>query len=275
MTTPTLTPHPQPSDAPDVLVELFVLDQERCGPCRSAIGELRLAATLLEDGLAGSAIRVASRVVQLTDADEARRLGVVSSPTVRVDGADIVLEVDEEECATCSAIARTPVSCRTYEWEGARHDHPPAALVVDAVRRHLAGISTRPSAAAPVPISETSVERFLAGVSATPIPYEELREVVTGRVSTAEDATYAEAVSPWNVAIDVHPQAVVEARTARDVAQTVLFARRHGLRVTPQATGHGPIASLVGDIVVATRGLDECTVNPEGWARVGAGVKWF
>jgi FAD/FMN-containing dehydrogenase len=55
----------------------------------------------------------------------------------------------------------------------------------------------------------------------------------------------------------------------------VRFARRHGLTVTPQGTGHGPIAALVGDIVVATRDLEECVVHPEGWARVGAGVKWL
>ena len=55
--------------------------------------------------------------------------------------------------------------------------------------------------------------------------------------------------------------------------------RRHGLLVTPQATGHGPIAELVGAILVNTQGLDECIVHPEGqtqgWARVGAGVKWI
>jgi hypothetical protein len=45
--------------------------------------------------------------------------------------------------------------------------------------------------------------------------------------------------------------------------------------VTPQATGHGPISALVGDILVTTRRLDECVVHPEGWARVGAGVKWL
>ena len=37
-----------------------------------------------------------------------------------------------------------------------------------------------------------------------------------------------------------------------------------GLLVTPQATGHGPIAELVGAILVNTKGLDECVVHPEG-----------
>ena len=49
----------------------------------------------------------------------------------------------------------------------------------------------------------------------------------------------------------------------------------HGLVVTPQATGHGAISAFVGELLVNTRGLDECVVHPEGWARVGAGVKWL
>jgi hypothetical protein len=103
----------------------------------------------------------------------------------------------------------------------------------------------------------------------------ELRAVVSGRVSTPEDPGYAAAVMPWNLGVPVTPQVVVEAVCAQDVVETVRFARRHGLTVTPQATGHGPIHELVGDIVISTRGLDECVVHPDGWARVGAGVKWL
>ncbi|HET7327106.1 MAG TPA: FAD-dependent oxidoreductase [Nocardioidaceae bacterium] len=103
----------------------------------------------------------------------------------------------------------------------------------------------------------------------------ELRAAVTGRVSTPDDPTYAHVVSPWNRGVAVTPRIAVEAVSAHDVAQTVRFARRHGLTVTPQATGHGPIEELIGDILVSTRGLDECVVHPEGWARAGAGVKWL
>lgn len=62
--------------------------------------------------------------------------------------------------------------------------------------------------------------------------------------------------------------AVVVARTAQDVVEAVRFAGRHGLTVNQPATGAG----RAGDLLVATAGLDECVVHPEGWARVGAGV---
>ena len=72
----------------------------------------------------------------------------------------------------------------------------------------------------------------------------------------------------------MRPAAVVAVRTAEDVAATVRFAGAHGFTAGVQATGHGAERSLAGHLLVVTRGLDEVTVHPEGWARVGAGVKW-
>jgi len=97
----------------------------------------------------------------------------------------------------------------------------------------------------------------------------------TGTVAVPGDEGYDALVSPWNVAIPVRPAAVLAARTAQDVVEVVRFAARHGLHVTPQATGHGPMAELVTEVLVTTKDLDECVVHPEGWARVGAGVKWL
>lgn len=105
--------------------------------------------------------------------------------------------------------------------------------------------------------------------------YDELRARVDGPLARPGDPLFATLVSPWNLAVDIRPDAVLAARTANDVVEAVRFAGRNGLTVTPQATGHGPIASLVGHLLVTTGGLDECTVHPEGWARVGAGVKWL
>jgi FAD/FMN-containing dehydrogenase len=106
-------------------------------------------------------------------------------------------------------------------------------------------------------------------------PYQDLRARTTGAVVVAGEPEYEALVTPWNLAIEVRPDAVVAARTAQDVVAAVRFAGDHGLEVTPQATGHGAISAFVGELLVNTSGLDECVVHPEGWARVGAGVKWL
>ena len=105
--------------------------------------------------------------------------------------------------------------------------------------------------------------------------FAELDARTSGTVAVPGDDSYDALVSPWNLAIPVRPAAVLAAQTAQDVVEAVRFAGRHDMRVTPQATGHGPMAELVTELLVTTQGLDECVVHPEGWARVGAGVKWL
>ncbi|MGY1616650.1 FAD-binding oxidoreductase [Geodermatophilus sp. SYSU D00691] len=106
-------------------------------------------------------------------------------------------------------------------------------------------------------------------------PFDVLDAVITGSVHQPGEAGYAAHVTPWNLAVPLHPAAVVAARTAEDVAAAVRFAGAFGLTAGVQGTGHGAIPGIAGHLLVSTRDLDEVTVHPEGWARVGAGVKWL
>ena len=107
------------------------------------------------------------------------------------------------------------------------------------------------------------------------VPFEDLRPRLTGSLHTPDDPQYAALSSPWKLADPMLPAAVVAVRSAEDVAATIRFARKHGCTVGVQATGHGAESALAGHILVVTKGLDEVTVHPEGWARVGSGVKWL
>jgi hypothetical protein len=109
----------------------------------------------------------------------------------------------------------------------------------------------------------------------TRIPYELLDAALAGAVHTPGEPGYAEHVTPWIVSVQMDPDAVVAARTGADVAAAVRFAGEYGLTASVQATGHGATEGISGQLLISTKGLDECTVHPEGWARVGAGVKWL
>ncbi|MGY1637532.1 FAD-binding oxidoreductase [Geodermatophilus sp. SYSU D00742] len=106
------------------------------------------------------------------------------------------------------------------------------------------------------------------------VTHDSLRNRLTGALYTPGEPGYDALVTPWNLAVAMRPAAVVDARSAADVVAAVRFAGEHGLTAGVQATGHGAHSSLAGHLLIATQGLDECTVHPEGWARVGAGVKW-
>ncbi len=105
--------------------------------------------------------------------------------------------------------------------------------------------------------------------------FDELRSLVSGVVAEPHEPTYEQLVRPWNLSVAMCPAAVVAPLTASDVSATVSFARSRRMTVGVQATGHGAESSLAGDILLASRHLDEVTVHPDQrWARVGAGVKW-
>jgi hypothetical protein len=104
--------------------------------------------------------------------------------------------------------------------------------------------------------------------------FDELGRRLDGALHQPRDAAYASLVTPWNLAVSMEPAAVVVPEHADDVAATMRFAAQHGLTVGVQATGHGAVSAHAGHILVATRNLDEVTISPAGWARVGAGVKW-
>lgn len=116
----------------------------------------------------------------------------------------------------------------------------------------------------------------IAQTSPAAVPFAELDALTIGTVAVPGDTAYDALVSPWNLAVPVRPAAVLAAFDAQDVVEAVRFAARHGIRVTPQATGHGPMAALTTELLVTTKELDEVTLHPEErWARVGAGVKWL
>lgn len=105
---------------------------------------------------------------------------------------------------------------------------------------------------------------------------DELRSAVRGEVLLPGDAGFEPATRPWNAAV---PQpsaaAVVVAAEADDVAALVRYARRAGVPIAAQPSGHGASGDVAGAVLLRTRRLDEVRVDPATRiARVGAGVKW-
>ncbi|WP_188195337.1 FAD-binding oxidoreductase [Nonomuraea sp. SYSU D8015] len=103
----------------------------------------------------------------------------------------------------------------------------------------------------------------------------DLRSAVKGRVLLPGDDGFEQASKAWNLAVEQRVAAVVEAEDAGDVAAVVGYARRSGLAVSAQPSGHGASGDVDGVILLRTGRLGGVEVNPEErTARVGAGVTW-
>ena len=104
-----------------------------------------------------------------------------------------------------------------------------------------------------------------------------LRDLCGGAVALPGDGGYDAARMGFNLAVDQRPAAVAYPASATEVAEIVQAARRLGLRVAPQATGHNanPLGSLEHSILVKTSGLGGVEIDPvDRIARVGAGSLW-
>lgn len=102
-----------------------------------------------------------------------------------------------------------------------------------------------------------------------------LRAELRGDLLLPGDPGWDDARAAWQLLVDQHPVAVVAAADAADVATTVKAARRLGLHVAPQCTGHaaGTLDALGDTILLRTSRLDRIEISPEARiARVGAGV---
>src|SRR5215210_5070905 len=104
-----------------------------------------------------------------------------------------------------------------------------------------------------------------------------LADALTGAVVLPGDPGWDAARSGFNLLLDQHPAGVAFPADAQDVAAAVTYARRAGLRVAPQATGHnqGPLGGLENTLLVNVSRLQEVRVDPGAQrVRVGAGAKW-
>ncbi|MFF4189740.1 FAD-binding protein [Nonomuraea sp. NPDC001831] len=103
----------------------------------------------------------------------------------------------------------------------------------------------------------------------------DLPGVLKGRVLLPGDDGFEQAATAWNLTVRQPVAAVAEAADADDVTALVRYARRAGMTVTAQPSGHGASGDVDGLILLRTGRLNEVEVRPqERVVRVGAGVKW-
>lgn len=100
---------------------------------------------------------------------------------------------------------------------------------------------------------------------------------VSFRVVSDSDEGWDVARRPWNLASDQQPRVVAFPKTPAEVVEAIGLARRLGLRLVPQATGHG--AATLGPIddcmLLNASGMQDLEIDPvRRLVRTGAGVRW-
>lgn len=122
-----------------VEIEFLYLDLATCDPCRGTDGSLEEALSQVSGVLKATGRVVDLKKIHVTSYEQALDLGFVSSPTIRVNGRDLALEVRENHCSSCSEISGTETFCRVWDYEGREYQVPPKELIVESILREVYG----------------------------------------------------------------------------------------------------------------------------------------
>lgn len=115
---------------------MLAIDRTTCTRCVGTDEAVDRAIAQAAPALAAMDIAVEVRHPLVDSEDTAARLRLVSSPTIRIDGADIQPQVSESVCAPCSDLTTAgQVDCRVWIWQGEEFTSPPEGLVVEALMR--------------------------------------------------------------------------------------------------------------------------------------------
>lgn len=160
-------------ERPEIAIELLALDLESCGRCTRTSRNLDEALEQVAGALRATGAGVTVRRTVVRDAEEARQLRFLSSPTIRVNGKDIALELRESRCGDCGAACggAAGVDCRVWVWRGEEHVEAPKAMIVDAILRAYGEAVPSAAVARPAPAEYAlpeNLRRVFAGKGAAP-----------------------------------------------------------------------------------------------------------
>jgi hypothetical protein len=143
-----------------VEIDFMFIDLEVCDRCKGTDENLDDALRTVGSMLESAGVQVTVRKTLVDTEAMARELGLVSSPTIRVNGRDIALELRESSCASCGEACGCDggINCRVWVHRGEEHTVAPVAMIVDAILDAVYG--SKASAPAPPASLPENLRRF-------------------------------------------------------------------------------------------------------------------
>lgn len=120
-----------------VNIDYLFLDVTTCTRCQGS--DLNLESALKALKVEFPEYEFLLNKIHVKTVDLAIQYQLVSSPTIRVDGKDLPIELRESNCDTCGDFCGDSVDCRLWVHEGETFESAPTSLLVDLISDYLNG----------------------------------------------------------------------------------------------------------------------------------------
>ena len=148
-----------------LLIDFLYLDLSVCERCQGAESNLNQAIDEVSGVLKAAGFEIEVNKVKINSKELAIKYQFESSPTIRVNGIDVQLEVKESSCKECGDLCGDDIDCRVYVYEGAEYSFPPKAMIINAILKSVYGEQRiEPCTQAKYELPE-NLQRFFDGIS--------------------------------------------------------------------------------------------------------------
>lgn len=120
-------------------IEFLYLDLSVCARCQGTDTSLDEALAEVSKVLEATGIEVLVNKINVNTEELAQKHRFVSSPTIRVNGRDIQMEVKESLCESCGDLCGDEVDCRVWVYQDKEYTVPPKAMIIEAILKEIYG----------------------------------------------------------------------------------------------------------------------------------------
>ncbi len=145
-------------------IDFLYLDLSVCERCQGTENNLIQAIEEVSGVLTAAGYEVILNSVNIVTKALAEKYRFISSPTIRINGKDIALELKESACTECGDLCGDSVDCRVWVHEGAEYPEPPKAMLVNAILKAVYGEAPAETAGQGIYIMPENLKLFFDGI---------------------------------------------------------------------------------------------------------------
>ncbi|NMC56742.1 MAG: DUF2703 domain-containing protein [Eubacteriaceae bacterium] len=120
-----------------IKIDFLYLDLDVCERCQSTDDSLGQAIGDVSAVLKAAGYDITVNKIHIATKELAMKYEFISSPTIRINGKDIALELKESNCKDCGDLCGDSVDCRVWVYEGSEYTSPPKEMIINAILREV------------------------------------------------------------------------------------------------------------------------------------------